>query len=89
MVLVVSASRTTRGATRGIAVRALVEKSGKLPVYIATEYDALVGKNACKLVNHIGVQVRSNLSSYNVKNWKNVDATTRDMVLQNITINLY
>ncbi|XP_030970742.1 uncharacterized protein LOC115991139 [Quercus lobata] len=79
-----SASRTTRGATRGIAVRALVEKSGKLPVRIAAEYDAPVGKNACKLVNHVGVQVRSILSSYNVKNWKNVDAATRDVVLQNI-----
>lgn len=79
-----SASRNTRGSTRGIAVRTLVEKSGKLPVRIAAEYDAPVGKNACKLVNQIGVQVRSNLSSYNVKNWKSVDAATRDVVLQNI-----
>ncbi|XP_075645578.1 uncharacterized protein LOC142616658 [Castanea sativa] len=79
-----SASRNTRGTTRGIAVRALVEKNGKLPVRIAAEYDAPVGKNACKLVNQIGLQVRSNLSSYNVKNWKNVDAATRDVVLQNI-----
>ena len=56
-----------------IAVWALVEKSGKLPVRVAVEYDAPVGKNACKLVNHVGVQVRSILPSYNVKNWKNVD----------------
>ena len=68
---------------------AFVEKSGKLPVRIAAEYDAPVGKNACKLVNQIGVQVRSNLSSYNVKNWKNVDATTKDVVLQSIEVNLY
>ncbi|KAK9997392.1 hypothetical protein SO802_022078 [Lithocarpus litseifolius] len=51
-----STSRNTRGTTRGIAVRALVEKGGKLPVRIAAEYDAPVGKNACKLVNQIGVQ---------------------------------
>ncbi|KAK9984422.1 hypothetical protein SO802_033947 [Lithocarpus litseifolius] len=79
-----STSRNTRGTTRGIAVRTLVEKGGKLPVRIAAEYDAPVGKNACKLVNQIGIQVRSNLSSYNVKNWKSVDAATRDVVLQNI-----
>ncbi|XP_050248714.1 G-type lectin S-receptor-like serine/threonine-protein kinase At2g19130 [Quercus robur] len=48
------------------------------------KYDAPVGTNACKLVNQIGVQVRSNLSSYNVKNWKSVDAATRDVVLQSI-----
>ncbi|XP_075675135.1 uncharacterized protein LOC142644395 [Castanea sativa] len=84
-----SASRNTRGTTRGIAVRALVEKNGKLPIRIAAEYDAPVGKNACKLVNQIGLQVRSNLSSYNVKNWKNVDAATRDVVLQNIAVNLH
>ena len=52
-------------------------------------YDAPVGKNACKLVNQIGVQVRSNLSTYNVKNWKNVDATTRVVVLQSIAVNLH
>ena len=79
----------TRGTTRGIAVQALVEKSGKLPIRIAVEYDAPVGKNACKLGNQIGVQVRSNLFSYNIKNWKNVDAATRDVVLQNIAVNLY
>lgn len=79
-----STSRNTHGTTRDIAVRALVEKSDKLPVCIAAEYDAPVGKNACKLVNQIGVQVRSNLSSYNVKNWKSVDAATRDVMLQNI-----
>ena len=55
----------------------------------AVEYDAPVGKNACKLVNHVGVQVRSILSSYNVKNWKNVDVATRDVVLQNIAVNLH
>ncbi|KAL0009741.1 hypothetical protein SO802_004849 [Lithocarpus litseifolius] len=80
-----STSRNTRGTTRGIVVRALVEKGGKLPIRIAAEYDAPVGKNACKLINQIGVQVRSNLSSYNVKNWKSVDAAIRDVVLQNIT----
>ncbi|XP_065622080.1 uncharacterized protein LOC136064359 [Quercus suber] len=79
-----STSRNTHGTTHGIAVSALVEKSGKLPVRIAAEYDALAGKNTCKLVNQFGVQVRNNLSSYNVKNWKSVDATTRDVVLQNI-----
>uniref|UniRef100_A0A7N2LV31 Transposase n=1 Tax=Quercus lobata TaxID=97700 RepID=A0A7N2LV31_QUELO len=79
-----STSKNTRGTTRGIAVQALVDKSGKLPVRIAAEYDAPVGKNACKLVNQIGVQVRSNLSNYNVKNWKSVDAATRDVVIQSI-----
>ncbi|KAK9996571.1 hypothetical protein SO802_021257 [Lithocarpus litseifolius] len=79
-----STSRNTRGTTRGVAVRALVEKSGKLPVRIVAEYDAPLGKNACKLVNQIGIQMRSTLPSYNVKNWKNVDAATRDVVLQNI-----
>ncbi|KAL0005144.1 hypothetical protein SO802_012705 [Lithocarpus litseifolius] len=56
-----SASRNIRGTTRGIAVRALIEKSGKLLVCIAAEYDAPVGKNACKLVNQIGVQVYKKL----------------------------
>ena len=84
-----STSRNTRGTTRGIVVWALVEKSGKVPVRIVAEYDALVGKNACKLVNQISVQVRSNLSTYNVKNWKNVDAATRNVVLQDIAVNLH
>ena len=56
---------------------------------IVAKYDVLVGKNACKLVNQIGVKVRSNLSSYSVKNWKSVDAATKDVVLQNIAVNLY
>ena len=62
-------------------MRALIEKSGKLPVHIVAEYDAPIEKNACKLVNQIDVQVRSNLSSYNVKNWKSIDVVTRDVVL--------
>ena len=65
------------------------QQSGKLPVRIAAEYDAPVGKNVCKLVNHVGVQVQSILSSYNVKNWKNVNAATKDVVLQNIVVNLH
>ena len=40
-------------------------------------------------LNQISVQVRSNLSSYNAKNWKNVDVATRDVVLQNIAVNLH
>ena len=72
-----------------MAIRTLVEKSGKLPVCITAEYDAPVGKNACKLVNQISVQVRSTLPSYNEKNWKSVDAATRDVVLQNIVVNSY
>ena len=43
----------------------------------------------CKLVNHVSVQVRSILPSYEVKNWKNVDVATRDVVLQNIAVNLH
>ena len=58
-------------------------------VCIAAEYATTVGKNAYKLVNQIGVQVRSNLSSYNVKNWKSVDVATRDVVFQNIVENLH
>jgi len=64
-------------------------KSGKLLVCLIAEYDAPVKKNACKLVNQIGVQVQSNLSRYCVKIWKSVDATTRDVVLQNIAVNLH
>ena len=70
-------------------MRALIEKSGKLPVHIAAKYNAPIGKNVCNLVDQIGVQVWSNLSSYNEKNWKNVDAATKDVVLQNITVNLH
>ena len=33
--------------------------------------------------------MQSNLSSYNMKNWKNVDAATRDVVFQNIAVNLH
>ena len=87
--MIISTSRNTRGTIRGVAVRALVKKSGKLPVRIVAEYDVPIGKNACKLVNQIGIQVRSNLSSYNVKNWKGVNATTRDVVLQSIAVNLH
>ena len=84
-----STSRNTRGTARGMAVRALIKKSGKLPICITAEYDTSVRKNACKLVNKIDVQVRSNLSSYNVKNWKNVDVATRNVMLQNIAVNLH
>ena len=84
-----STSRITRGTARGMAVRALIKKSGKLPICITAEYDASVRKNACKFFNQIGIQVQSNLSSYNMKNWKNVDAATRDVVLQNIAVNLH
>ena len=52
-----STSKNTRGTTHGIVVWALVKKSGKLPVRIAAKYDTPVGKNVCKLVNQIGVQV--------------------------------
>ena len=67
----------------------LVEKSGKLSVCIVTEYAAPIRKNACKLANQIGVQVWSNFSSHSVKNWKSVDAATRNVVLQNIVVNLH
>ncbi|KAK9995415.1 hypothetical protein SO802_020101 [Lithocarpus litseifolius] len=76
-----SNSRNTHGTTYGIAVQALVEKSDKLPVRIVAEYAAPVRENAYKLVNKIGIQVRSNLSSYNVKNWKSVDVAIKDVVL--------
>ena len=50
----------------------------------------MTGVQTCALpIYHVGVQVWSILPSYNVKNWKNVDATTRDVVLQNIAVNLY
>ena len=64
-------------------------KSGKLPVRIVPKYATPIRENVCKLVNEIGVQVQSNLSSYNVKNWKSVDAATKDVVLQNVALNLH
>ncbi|KAK9988718.1 hypothetical protein SO802_028957 [Lithocarpus litseifolius] len=41
-----STSRNTSGTTSGIAVWALIKKTGKLPVRIATKYVALVGENS-------------------------------------------
>ncbi|XP_030964468.1 uncharacterized protein LOC115985692 [Quercus lobata] len=46
---------STSRTTRGITVQTFVEKSGKLPIRIATEYNAPVGKNVCKLINQIAV----------------------------------
>nr|POE45866.1 hypothetical protein CFP56_40905 [Quercus suber] len=58
--------------TRGLGVRGLVEKHGKLSVHIALEFCALVGEHAGKFVSQIGVQVRTNLSTVNAYSWKDV-----------------
>ena len=60
--MIASTSRRARGMTRGLGIRGLVEKHGKLSVRIAPEFCDAVVEHAGKLASQIGVQVRMNLS---------------------------
>ncbi|XP_050262395.1 uncharacterized protein LOC126706863 isoform X6 [Quercus robur] len=79
-----STSRRSRGMTRGLGVRGLLEKHGKLPVRIAPEFCAPVGEHTGKLVSQIGVHVRTNLSTMNAYSWKNVGSGEKEAIIQNV-----
>ena len=64
--MIASTSIRARGMTRGLGVRGLVEKHGKLPVRIAPEFCDPSGEHARKLASQIGVQVCMNLSTVKV-----------------------
>ena len=72
--------------TRGLGVRGLVEKHGKLPVRIAPEFCAPVGEHAGKFASQIGVQVRTNLSNMNAYSWKNVGSGEKEAIIQNVAV---
>ena len=71
---------------RGLGVQGLVEKHGKLPVYIAPELCAPIGEHAGKFASQIGVQVRTNLYNMNAYRWKNVDSGEKEAIIQNVTV---
>ena len=79
-------SRRVRGMTRGLGVRGLIEKHGKLPVCIAPEFCAPVGEHAGKFASQIGVQVRTNVSTMNAYSWKNVGSGEKEAIIQNVPV---
>ena len=84
--MIASISRRARGMTRGLGVRELVEKHGKLPVRIAPEFCDPIGEYAGKLACQIGVQVRMNLSTTKAYSWKNVDSSEKEAIIQNVVV---
>ena len=84
--MIASTSIRARGMTRGLGVRGLVEKHGKLPVCIALEFCDPVGEHAGKLASQIGVQVRMNLSTTKAYSWKNVDSSEKEAIIQNVVV---
>ena len=84
--MIASTSRRARGMTRGLGVRGLVEKHGKLPVRIALEFCAPVGEHAWKFASQIGVQARMNLSTMNAYSWKNVGSGEKEAIIQNVAV---
>ena len=84
--MIASISRRARGMTRGLGVRELVEKHGKLPVRIAPEFCDPIGEYAGKLASQIGVQVRMNLSTMKAYSWKNVDSNEKEAIIQNVAV---
>ena len=84
--MIASTSRRARGMTRGLGVRGLVEKYGKLPVRIVLEFCAPVGEHAGKFASQIGVQVRTNLSNMNAYSWKTVSSGEKEAIIQNVAV---
>ena len=84
--MIASTSKRARGITRGLGVRGLVEKHGKLPVLIAPNFCALVGEHVGKFASQIGVQVRTNLSTMNAYSWKNVGSGEKEAIIQNVAV---
>ena len=84
--MIASTSIRARGMTRGLGVRGLVEKHGKLPVRIAPEFCDPVGEHAGKLASQIGIQVRMNLSTTKAYSWKNVDSNEKEAIIQNVAV---
>ena len=84
--MIASTSRRAHGMTRGLGVRVLVEKHGKLPVCIAPKFCAPIGEHAGKFASEIGVQVRTNLSNMNAYSWKNVDSGEKKAIIQNVGV---
>ena len=84
--MIASTSRHARGMTRGLGLRGLVEKHGKLPVRIAPQFCDPVGEHAGKLASQIGVQVRMNLSTMKAYSWKNVDSNEKEAIIQNVAV---
>ena len=84
--MIASTSIRARGMTRGLGVRGLVEKHGKLPVRIAPEFCDPVGEHAGKLASQIGIQVRTNLSTMNAYSWKNVGSGEKEAIIQNVAV---
>ena len=72
--------------TRGLGVRGLVEKHGKLSVRIAPEFCAPIGEHAGKFASQIGVQVHTNLSTMNAYSWKNVCSGEKEAIIQNVAV---
>ena len=71
---------------RGLGVRGLVEKHGKLLVRIAPEFCAPIGEHAGKFASQIGVQVCTNLSTMNAYSWKNVGSGEKEVIIQNVAV---
>ena len=84
--MIASTSRYARGMTRGLGLRGLVEKHGKLPVRIAPQFCDPVGEHAGKLASQIGIQVRMNLSTTKAYSWKNVDSNEKEAIIQNVAV---
>ena len=84
--MIASTSKHARGMTRGLGVRGLVEKHGKLSVRIALEFCDPIGEHAGKLTAHISVQVHTNLSTTKVYSWKNVDSNEKKAIIQNVAV---
>ena len=84
--MIASTNRRARGMTRGLGVRGLVEKHGKLPVRIAPKFCAPVGEHVGKFASQIGVEMRTNLSTMNAYSWKNVGSGEKEAIIQNVAI---
>ena len=84
--MIASTSRHACGMTRGLGVRGLVEKHGKLPVLIASEFCAPIGEHVGKFASQIGVQVCTNLSTMNAYSWKNIDSSEKEAIIQNAAV---
>ena len=84
--MIASTSKRARGITRGLGVRGLVKKHGKLPVCIALEFCAPVGEHAGKFASQIGVQVCTNLFTMNAYSWKNVGSDEKEAIIQNVAV---
>jgi hypothetical protein len=80
-----------RGPTKGKGVQREVDKNKgeKLRVEVCPLACTFVGKNATKIANQLGVQIRLSAPLQGISTWTQIDRGSKDAIIQNVLVNKY